>query len=196
MDPSSDAPPRRESYERPGDVHTHEPRTPHGLFRHYLSDLVYGANDGIITTFAIVAGVVGAAMSARTVIILGIANLLADGFSMGASNFLAIRSDEAVRSVDGLAAKEPFAVRHGVATFVAFLVAGAIPLVAFLWPGDADGRFGIASVLTLGALFVVGSLRTLVTRQGWLRSGFEMLVVGALAAVVAYGVGAFIARLV
>lgn len=196
MDTSSEAPPRRESYERPGDVHTHEPRTTHGLFRHYLGDLVYGANDGIITTFAVVAGVVGAALSARTVIILGIANLLADGFSMGASNYLAIRSEEAVRSVDGLAAREPFAGRHGLATFAAFLVAGAIPLVAYLWPGNSDGRFGIAAALTFGALFVVGSLRTLVTHQGWIRSGLEMLVVGALAAGVAYGVGALIAGLI
>lgn len=196
MESSSDAPLRRESYERPGDELNHEPRTTHGLFRHYLGDLVYGANDGIITTFAIVAGVVGAALSARTVIILGVANLLADGFSMGASNYLAIRSDEAVRLADGLSTKEPFAARHGLVTFAAFLVAGAIPLAAYLWPGNADGRFGLAAVLTLGALFVVGSLRTLVTRQGWIRSGFEMLVIGALAAGVAYGVGAFIAGMI
>ncbi len=196
MHTHSDAPPRRESYERPGDVHNHEPRTTHGLLRHYLGDLVYGANDGIITTFAVVAGVVGAALSTRTVIILGVANLLADGFSMGASNYLAIRSDEAVRSVDGLDTKEPFALRHGMATFGAFLLAGAIPLVAYLWPGDADGRFAVASALTLGALFVVGALRTLVTRQGWLRSGLEMLVIGALAAAVAYGVGALISEMI
>ncbi len=56
--------------------------------RHYLPDLVYGANDGIITTFAVVCGVVGANLSVRIILILGFANLVADGFSMGASNFL------------------------------------------------------------------------------------------------------------
>ena len=55
-------------------------------------DLVYGANDGIITTFAVVSGVVGAALE-TVIVILGLANLLADGFSMGASNYLARRSN-------------------------------------------------------------------------------------------------------
>ena len=59
---------------------------------HYLPDLVYGANDGIITTFAVVSGVVGADLSRTTILILGFANLFADGISMGASNYLARRS--------------------------------------------------------------------------------------------------------
>src|SRR3989338_11177316 len=58
----------------------------------YLPDFVYGSNDGIITTFAVVAGAAGALLSPGIIIILGIANLLADGFSMGASNLLALRS--------------------------------------------------------------------------------------------------------
>ena len=70
----------------------HEPREARGLLKHYMKDLIYGANDGIITTFAIVTAVTGAALQPRIVLILGIANLLADGFSMGASNFLSIRS--------------------------------------------------------------------------------------------------------
>ena len=78
----------------------HEPDGLKGLAEHYLKDLVYGANDGIITTFAVVAGVAGAQLDRRVVLILGFANLLADGFSMGASNFLSIRSDEAVRRAE------------------------------------------------------------------------------------------------
>ncbi|MBI2577700.1 MAG: VIT1/CCC1 transporter family protein [Candidatus Wildermuthbacteria bacterium] len=58
----------------------------------FIGDFVYGANDGIITTFAVVAGAAGAALSPGVIIILGIANLVADGFSMGASNFLSLRS--------------------------------------------------------------------------------------------------------
>jgi VIT family len=59
---------------------------------HYLPDLVYRANDGIITTFAVVSGVVGADLSRTIILILGFANLFADGISMGASNYLARRS--------------------------------------------------------------------------------------------------------
>lgn len=48
----------------------------------YIKDLVYGGLDGIITTFAIVSGVAGANLSSSVILILGVANLLADGFSM------------------------------------------------------------------------------------------------------------------
>jgi vacuolar iron transporter family protein len=173
----------------------HEPTTAGDLVRHYLRDLVYGANDGIITTFAVVSGVAGAALDPRVVIVLGVANLLADGFSMGASNFLSIRSDEAVRAMAGEAVGEPYPARHGLATFAAFVVAGAVPLVPYVFglPGSA---FGVAIVMTLATLFAVGALRALVTRLRWWRAGLEMLVVGALAAAVAYGVGFLVAGVV
>ncbi len=59
----------------------------------YLKEFIFGAVDGAITTFAIVAGVAGAGMAPGVVIILGFANLLADGFSMAVSNFLGIRAE-------------------------------------------------------------------------------------------------------
>jgi len=59
----------------------------------YIKDIVYGANDGIITTFAIVSASIGGGFSSTVIIVLGIANLLADGFSMAASNFLGSRSE-------------------------------------------------------------------------------------------------------
>ncbi|OFZ23247.1 MAG: hypothetical protein A2X94_12115 [Bdellovibrionales bacterium GWB1_55_8] len=60
----------------------------------YLRDFVYGGIDGAITTFAIAAGAWGAQFSSRTVIILGLANLLADGFSMAASNYLGGKAEQ------------------------------------------------------------------------------------------------------
>ncbi len=63
----------------------------------YLRDFIYGAIDGAVTTFAVVAGVAGAGLSAGIVIILGIANLVADGFSMAASNYLATRAEHQQR---------------------------------------------------------------------------------------------------
>ncbi|HXG78704.1 MAG TPA: VIT1/CCC1 transporter family protein [Methyloceanibacter sp.] len=59
----------------------------------YLRDWVYGGIDGTVTTFAIMAGVVGAELSAGVVIILGIANLLADGFSMAAANYTGTKAE-------------------------------------------------------------------------------------------------------
>jgi VIT1/CCC1 family predicted Fe2+/Mn2+ transporter len=65
----------------------------------YLRDFVYGAIDGAITTFAVVAGVEGADLDATVVIILGGANLLADGLSMAASNFLGSRAERQRRAL-------------------------------------------------------------------------------------------------
>lgn len=169
----------------------HEPPWGGELARHYLRDLVYGANDGIITTFAVVSGVAGAALAPRTALILGVANLLADGFSMGASNVLSIRSEEAVLAARGEEVREPYPARHGTATFGAFVLAGAVPLVPYaLAPPEA--RFAAAVLATLATLFVVGALRALVTDLRWWRAGGEMLLIGALAAVISYGIGALL----
>ncbi|MGH6791549.1 MAG: VIT1/CCC1 transporter family protein [Methyloceanibacter sp.] len=59
----------------------------------YLRDWVYGGIDGTVTTFAIMAGVVGASLSGGIVLILGIANLLADGFSMAAANYTGTKAE-------------------------------------------------------------------------------------------------------
>lgn len=53
----------------------------------YLRDWIYGGIDGVVTTFAVVAGVVGAQLPSRIVLILGLANLVADGFAMAAGNY-------------------------------------------------------------------------------------------------------------
>ena len=58
-----------------------------GVKHSYLKDFIYGAIDGAVTTFAVVSGVVGAGLSSNVIIILGVANLVADGFSMAVSNF-------------------------------------------------------------------------------------------------------------
>ena len=233
---------------------TPKPRVPEAFHRRengrYLADLVYGANDGIITTFAVVSGAAGATLAPHIVVILGITNLIADGFSMGASSFLSLRSrrsfEAAQRAIEerevreepgeerhevasivrswGLADREAEIVvtaitkdekgwvdfmmreelgihligdgpplRHGFTTGIAFVGAGILPLVPYLFGVAPEDRFFVSIVATAGALFVVGSLRSLVTAAPWYRSGLEMLVVGGLAAAVAYGLGAVLA---
>lgn len=63
----------------------------------YLRDFVYGAIDGTVTTFAVVSGIAGAGLNPQIVVVLGLANLLGDGFSMAASNYLGTRTDEQLR---------------------------------------------------------------------------------------------------
>ena len=165
-----------------------EPVTTVDVARHYIRDVVYGANDGIITTFAVVSGVAGGALSHLAIIVIGFANLAADGVSMGAGNLLAIRADERAREAAKLPELEAFPWRHGLATTAAFVGAGAIPLLPFLTPW-ADSRLLWSTVLTFAALFGVGVARAAVTTERWWRSGLETLALGAVVAVAAYGAG-------
>lgn len=78
--------------------HSHLPhdiaeRLEKGPSINYLRDWIYGGIDGVITTFAIIAGVVGAELSFGIVIVLGAANILADGFSMAASNYSGTKAE-------------------------------------------------------------------------------------------------------
>ncbi len=178
------------------------PRNPEYLgfwpsWAHHIGDLVFGANDGIVTTFAVVSGVSGAALSPRIAIVLGLANLLADGFAMGAGNYLGMRSEQDYQRSIGAALREgrTHALGHGAAIFVAFLLAGSVPLLPFLIV-PAEWMFATSCLATAATLFVVGSLRTLVTQARWFISGLEMLAVGSVAAAAAYGVGYFRRQLV
>ena len=166
------------------------------LIRHYLRDLVYGANDGIITTFAVVAGVTGGALSGPAVMIIGTANLAADGLSMGLGNYLSIRAHESARRAERLGPQESYAWRHAVATLFAFVTAGAVPLLPFLLGMPEATRFAWSVGLTLTALFVVGAARGVVTADPWWKAGIEMLALGAIAALAAYGAGYVVSALV
>lgn len=59
----------------------------------YLRDWIYGGIDGVVTTFAVVAGVVGADLASRVVLVLGLANLVADGFAMAAGNYTGTQAE-------------------------------------------------------------------------------------------------------
>ncbi len=173
-----------------------EPSSPIELARHYIRELIYGANDGIITTFAVVAGVAGGGLSLRVVLIIGVANLIADGISMAAGNYLSIRSHESVLETQGLPEEEAFPVRHALATFLAFVIAGAVPLFPYMMPALEIDRFAASIALTLGAMFVIGALRALITNARWWKAGLEMLGLGAVVAFLAYASGALVARMV
>lgn len=163
----------------------------HGLIQKYLADLIYGANDGIVTTLAIISGVVGAGLSARVILILGFANLIADGFSMGASNYLSKRTGKAEDH-----ASRSDATKHGTATFLGFISAGMMPLLAYLIPGIVVDRFMVAVLIALLTLFAVGASRALFSDERWFRGGFEMFLIGALAGAVAYGIGVIGSQLI
>lgn len=215
----------------------------------YLRDFVYGAIDGTVTTFAVVSGVAGAGLNSQIVVVLGLANLLGDGFSMAASNYLGTRTDEQLREkarameqrhirfvpdgereevrqifaakgfegsdldraveiitsdeerwvntmlVDelGLTLEGPSPFKAAATTFLAFCIVGLLPLLAFIYgyfvPTGSNTLYLVSSVITAGAFFLVGAAKSLFVDQKWYRSGMETLLIGGVAASLAYVVG-------
>lgn len=79
-------------------MHPTAPRGPQPHHPSYARDVVYGAVDGVVTTFAVVAGSAGGDLAPAVALILGVANLVADGFSMGISNFLGTHTENQERA--------------------------------------------------------------------------------------------------
>jgi len=213
----------------------------------YLGDFVLGAIDGAVTTFAVVAGVSGAQLPNSVAIILGMANLCADGFSMAVSNFLSARTEvqvvDRVRRIEekhidtipagereeirqifaakgfsgellegivdtitndrkrwvdtmiteefGLQLERPSPWRAGLSTFTAFVLAGFLPLIPFTLPHSllAERQFQSSAVITGLTFFLIGAAKGRIVHRSILWSGFETLLVGSLAAALAYLVG-------
>lgn len=65
-------------------------------FSEYFGEFVYGGIDGSVTTFAVVAGSAGAGLDSSIIIILGFANLIADGFAMGVGAYFSTRSEKEI----------------------------------------------------------------------------------------------------
>lgn len=230
------------------------------VFSEYFKEVIYGGIDGIVTTFAVVAGFAGAALSTDTttqlsfvvVLLFGLANLFADAASMGLGNFLSVRSekdlflskraklqetlrnqpDVVLTDARGVMIREGFSETEaeellrvyranesylldflmqkgegmsdprgenemftGLATFVSFMIFGAVPLLPFMLQteGDAATAFFYSVIGTFLALVLLGVLKWRVV-GGRLHSALvEVVLVGGTAAVLAYIVGTFFA---
>jgi VIT1/CCC1 family predicted Fe2+/Mn2+ transporter len=214
-----------------------------GPTQNYLRDWIYGGIDGSVTTFAIVSGVVGAQLSPLTILILGFANLFADGFSMAASNFLGTKAElddwhrlEAIESrhidlapegereeikqifqlkgfqgedlrrmvdlvtsdrerwIQTMLTEEyglPREVRSpwiaAVSTFTAFLACGLVPLLPYLL--GVRQSLGVSMIMTGTVFFAIGSAKSKWSTASWWQSGLTTLLVGAIAASLAYATG-------
>ncbi len=220
----------------------------------HLGDFILGAIDGVVTTFAVVAGVAGAGYPAAVALVLGVANLLADGFSMAVGNYMSTKADrqvvEHVREIEqrhienvpegereeirqifaakgfegelleqivevitsdrhrwidtmvteefGLQLDTPSPVKAGLSTFIAFVVAGFLPLAPYClpWQQTAETIFAISAASAGIAFFAIGFVKGHLVRRPRLLSGLEILLVGGAAAGVAYGVGLLLRMLV
>ena len=225
-----------------------------------IEDFVYDATDGAVTTFAIVAGVVGASLSPSIVLILGFANLFADGFAMAIGNYLSTKSR--IESIQRERKREEWEIENSpnkkiqeireiystkgfkdellenivkviiskrkvwvdtmmeekigpidnnnenpiykaITTFLAFYLIGLIPLVPFIFVyilyfdlSDSiytiDNVFFYSIIFTALAFFSIGLVKGKVVNKSPVRSGLNTLMMGGIAAVVAFLVGSLL----
>ncbi len=155
----------------------------------YLPEFVYGAIDGSVTTFAVVSGVIGASLSHAVIIILGFANLFADGFSMATSDYLSIKSKEEM-GVN----KKSSALKRAIVTFISFLVIGFIPLISFIF--NFSSQFFYSALLTIIAFGIVGWFKGVITGKSRIFSSLQTILIGGVAATISFFIGYFIKNIV
>lgn len=165
-------------------------------FEQYLGQLVYGAIDGTVTTFAVVAAAAGAQLSPLVIIILGFANLIADGFSMGASAYLSAKSERDLKkSKDETHDGGETPLGDGLATFASFVVVGFIPVLIYVVDAlfsmamDKTTLFAISCFMTGAAFMAIGITKGQMTKTSQLKAAFETLLLGGIAAGLAYVLG-------
>lgn len=154
----------------------------------YVRDIVLSANDGIVTTFAVVAGSLGASLSPSVVVILGLANLFADGLSMSTGAYLGVKSEIEYEQSEGKNIKmgrRP--LLNGFVSFISFWIAGFIPLVSYLF--KFPNSFFVSAILVVISLLIVGIFRGYISNKNIIRTSVENLLIGGASAVIAYIVG-------
>ena len=166
-----------------------------------LRDCMYGATNGAITTFVIVAGVVGADLPAMVAPVLGLAILFANGFATAARRYTntKLARDNYDRShakaiwAEDVAAKgydffwymrSP--AQAALNTFAAFILCGLVPLVAYLL---TPTKFSVCVVTTACTFFAIGAVKSRYSLTVWWRSGMDTLFLGMGAAALAYAAG-------
>jgi len=170
-------------------------------FEDYLGEFVYGGIDGAVTTFAVVAGATGARFDNKIVLVLGFANLIADGFSMGVGSYLSSKSEHELMRKRGEATdNEASPVINGVSTYASFILFGLVPLLVYavnaVFDANIQNLFAVSLVLTTFAFVGIGVLKSRVAESPLARAITETVILGAIAASLAYVLGDVLERLI
>ncbi len=168
-----------------------------------LREFVYGGMDGAVTTFAIVTGAAGANFSSKVILILGLANVFADGFSMAVGAYLSEKADQQLEAKQNNKQHEanetPLAA--SIATFISFVLVGFVPLSIYIIDyvfslGLGESALVYSIILTLSAFAAVGYLRAVVTKIDKSKSMLETLGLGVAAAVISYTLGTVLEKII
>jgi len=210
-----------------------------------VRDVVFGANDGLVSILALVAGVYGAITESHPILIAGIVGAVAGAISMGAGAYLSAKSEKEVTEKEsdrkgikrkgtpeeekeqlvrfyqargfkkqeaeaiadrvasemesraeytigeevGLTSEESWPpIKAALFTGLSFAVVSLIPILPFVFM-EVNPAVITAAIASIACLFGVGASKAIFTRMSWIRSGLEMMAIGALASVATYAIG-------
>jgi len=167
-------------------------------YRPYSSEFVHGSIDGLVTTFAVINGAIGAHLSLKSVIILGIVNVIADGFTIAAGKYLSAKAEADVLKKEGKVRNvSPF--NSAIVIFISFALSGLIPLIPLfiryynegnVKAGDITNEYTVIMyIITALALYGIGYLRGKMTGDDPQTNAREVTLIGGGAALLALFVG-------
>lgn len=144
----------------------------------YIRNFIFGAEDSLVSTVGLLAGIVSAGIAQREVVISGIVLICIEAFSMSVGSFLAERTTE--ESLSDYKRQESNSLVASVIMFGSYLVCGLVPLVPYLiLPIDRAFIWSIA--FSLIALFILGFVSAKILKTKVLKSALRMLVIGGFA---------------
>lgn len=218
-----------------------------------VRDMIFGANDGLVSTLAFVAGVMGAISDPNIILLSGIAELFAGTISMAAGAYQSSKSElevmeresqrekikgrtpeeekeelvrfyqsegytsaEAESIVERIVKEKEFSIemgtleelglapeeignpiKAGVLCGLSFGISAIIPIFPFAFKAlSTMDAMKFSIIATLASLFGVGAMKTIFSRKNWIRSGFEMMVIGASAAAITYLIGTLFSSII
>lgn len=150
---------------------------------------VLGGVDGVITSFAIVAGSSAGGLPMRNVLIVGSSSVVADGISMGISEFLSSTTERFVAARHDTTVNKTIATHPavlGVLCFTTFVLFGAVPIAAFVL---TSGSLVWCIVFSVVELLVLGGARTFMTKESIPFALAQTVLLGAVAGTVAFAIG-------
>ncbi len=160
---------------------------------------VFGMSDGVVSNLALVMGVVGSGAVRGTVIVAGVAGLLAGALSMAVGEYVSVASQREILT-GGVDAPPPddaigSPLRAALASLGAFAVGAAVPLLPFLLPAGAPSAL-IALAAAGLVLYALGAAISLLTAKPAWRSGGRQLALGMAAAGATYVIGQMVGTVV
>lgn len=157
----------------------HHSSHPPNTFRStFLRPTLLGAIDGLITSFVIIAGGIAGDVAKSSVLIIALSSLVADGLSMGVSESISSRSQDALTY--------DLAFKKGLVCFASFVLFGIVPIFVYFVTASAIVSQIAISLTFVLMLVIAGWIRAALAREKYLLAIIEVVVLGVSAGAVAY----------